>query len=143
VKVESHRWFSGNLGHDMELLVYGHGGQPLVCFPSYNGHLRDWEGFGMVEAVADLIEAGRLTMIAVDGIDWQSWTNRDVGVEQRARRHNDYHRYITEEVMPLVKQISGRASRSVAVTPPGRPAARWAHSTRPTSSSAGPTSSAA
>ena len=108
MKVDHHRWFSGNLSHDMELLVYGHGGQPLVCFPSYNGHLRDWEGFGMVDAVADLIDAGRLRMIAVDGIDWQSWTNQGAPAEQRARRHNDYHRYITEEVMPLVKQLSGK-----------------------------------
>ena len=69
MKVESHRWFSGSLNHDMELLVYGHGGQPLLCFPSYNGHLHDWASFGMVDAVADLIDAGRLTMIAVDGID--------------------------------------------------------------------------
>ena len=72
------------------LIVYGHGGQPLVCLPSYNGRMRDWEAFGMVDCVADLIEAGRLTMIAVDGIDWQSWTNRDAPAEHRARRHNDY-----------------------------------------------------
>lgn len=105
---EERTWFSGNLGHDMELIVYGHGGQPLVCFPSYNGRVRDWEGFGMVDAVADMIEAGRLLMVAVDGIDWQSWTNQGVPIEHRARRHNDYHRYITDEVAPFVNGVSGR-----------------------------------
>jgi esterase/lipase superfamily enzyme len=101
-------WFSGNLGHDMELIVYGHGGQPLICFPSSNGRTRDWEGFGMVDCVADLIESGRLLMVAVDGIDWQSWSNKSAPVEQRARRHNDYYRYITDEVVPFVR---GEADR--------------------------------
>ena len=60
----------------MELIVYGHGGQPVIAFPSQNGRAWDWEGFGMVEAMADLIEAGRLIMVAIDGVDWQSWTNK-------------------------------------------------------------------
>ena len=108
VRREERRWFSGNLGHDMDLIVYGHSGQPLICFPSHNGRVRDWEGFGMVDCVADLIEAGRLMMIAVDGVDWQSWTNKVAPVEHRARRHNDYHRYITEEVAPLARVETGR-----------------------------------
>jgi esterase/lipase superfamily enzyme len=107
---EERRWFSGNLGHDMDLIVYGHAGQPLICFPSSNGRTRDWEGFGMVDSVADLIEAGRLMMIAVDGIDQQSWTNKGAPVHLRARRHNDYHHYITEEVVPFVRAESGRQS---------------------------------
>lgn len=101
---------SGSLGHDMDVIVYGHGGQALVCFPSQDGRVRDWESFGMVDCVADLIEAGRLTMIAVDGVDWQSWTNVNVAIGDRARRHNDYHRYITDEVVPFARIETGRDS---------------------------------
>jgi len=108
VNREVRSWFSGNLGHDMELIVYGHGGQPLICFPSSNGRTRDWEGFGMVDCVADLIDAGRLFMVAVDGVDWQSWGNKGAPVQQRAQRHNDYHRYITDEVVPFVRDLAGR-----------------------------------
>jgi esterase/lipase superfamily enzyme len=108
VRREEHRWFSGNLGHDMDVIVYGHAGKPLICFPSYNGRVHDWEDRGMVDAVADLIENGRVIMFAVDGIDWQSWTNQNAAPNQRAQRHNDYHRYITEEVAPLTKDMSGR-----------------------------------
>ena len=107
---EERGWFSGNLGHDMELIVYGHAGQPLICFPSQDGRVRDWEGFGMVDCVGDLIDAGKLLMIAVDGIDWQSWTNKGAPVDARARRHNDYLRYITEEVVPFARVESGRES---------------------------------
>lgn len=103
---DEHRWFSGNLGHDMDVIVYGHAGKPLVCFPSKDGRVRDWESFGMVDAVADLLEHGRLMLFAVDGIDWQSWTSGGA-VEWRARRHNDYHHYVTDEVMPFVRSESG------------------------------------
>lgn len=105
---EEHRWFSGNLGHDMDVIIYGHGGQALLCLPSQNGRVGDWEAFGMVDSVRDLLDAGRLLMIAVDGIDWQSWTNHQAPVEHRARRHNDYVRYITDEVVPLARAEAGR-----------------------------------
>jgi esterase/lipase superfamily enzyme len=105
---DEHRWFSGNLGHDMDLIVYGHAGRPLLCFPSKEGRTRDWEDRGMVHAVADLIEHGKLMMFALDGIDWQSWTNQQAHPAHRARRHNDYHRYVTDEVMPFVRGESGR-----------------------------------
>jgi esterase/lipase superfamily enzyme len=107
---EERRWFSGNLGHDMDLVVYGHAGQPLVCFPSQDGRVSDWQSQGMVDCVGDLIEAGRLMMIAVDGIDWQSWTNKQAPVDARARRHNDYHQYVTDEVVPFARQLAGRES---------------------------------
>jgi len=107
VRVEHRRWFSGSLGHDMDLIVYGHAGQPLICVPSQDGRAGDWHAFGMVDCVADLIDSGRLMMIAVDGIDWQSWTNRAAPVEHRARRHNDYHRYVTDEVVPLARVETG------------------------------------
>src|SRR5829696_2519385 len=103
-------WFSGNLGHDMELILYGHAGKPLVCFPSQNGRATDWEGFGMVGATADLIEAGRLMVIAIDGVDWQSWTNINVPVGDRARRNDDYLRYVVEEVVPFARTVSGSDS---------------------------------
>lgn len=107
MRIENRRWFSGNLGHDMELTLFGHGGKPLLCFPSYNGRMSDWASFGMVDCVGDLIEAGRLTMVVVDGIDWQSWTNKDAPPEQRAARHNDYYRYIIDEVVPLALLETG------------------------------------
>ena len=105
---EERRWFSSNLGHDMDLIVYGSGGLPLICFPSQDGRVTDWEGFGMADCVADLIDSGRLLMIAVDGVDWQSWTNRNAPINERARRHNDYHRYITDEVVAFARVESGR-----------------------------------
>ncbi len=110
MRFESRTWFSGSLGHDMELLVYGHAGQALIAFPSQDGRAADWAGFGMVDAVADLIEAGRLTVIAVDGVDWQGWTNAGLPVWDRARRQDAYERYIVEDVVPFARTETGSGS---------------------------------
>jgi esterase/lipase superfamily enzyme len=110
MNIEHHRWFSPALGHDMELKSYGHAGRPLLAFPPQNGRYYDFENFGMVEAVKEFVETGRAVVFAVDGIDWQSWTNQAVPPADRARRHLDYDRYVVEEVVPLVQRVTGRES---------------------------------
>ncbi len=35
---EYHKWYSPSLGRDMELLLYGHGGTPMLVFrPPWDG----------------------------------------------------------------------------------------------------------
>jgi esterase/lipase superfamily enzyme len=106
--VEHHKWFSQNLGWDMEVRVYGRGGQPVLVFPSQGGKVGDFEGFGMVEACAGLLDGQRVRLIAVDGNDWNSWINHAVFPAERARRHLDYDRYVVEEVFPFVVAHTGR-----------------------------------
>lgn len=107
MQVEDRLWFSPALGHDMALKIYGHAGRPLVAFPSQDGRYWDFEGWGMVDACAGFIDAGRLRIVAVDGVDWQSWTNPSVGPAERARRHEDYDRYVADEVVPFVRDLTG------------------------------------
>lgn len=106
--VEDHLWFSPALGHDMALRVYGHDGRALLAFPTQEGRWWDFAGNGMVEACGELIAAGRLRVVAVDGIDWQSWANRGARPGERARRHQDYDRYVADEVAPFARELSGR-----------------------------------
>lgn len=110
MNVDERSWSSPALGQEMTLRVYGHDGRPLVAFPTMNGRYWDFEGFGMVEACAGLIDASRIRIVAVDGIDWQSWTNQHVHPAERARRHEDYDRYLAEELAPFVRELTGRAT---------------------------------
>ncbi len=91
----------------MRLRAYGHDGRPLIAFPSQDGRFWDFEGFGMVEACAGLLDAGRVRIVAVDGIDAQSWTNRDAHPADRARRHEDYDRYLIAELLPWLREATG------------------------------------
>ncbi|HET7761517.1 MAG TPA: esterase, partial [Phycicoccus sp.] len=55
-------------GHeaDLEVVRHGHWGRPVLLFPSENGSATDAEGNGMLAAVADLVDAGRMSLFCVD-----------------------------------------------------------------------------
>lgn len=104
MQIEYHQWHSPNLGHNMELKVYGWHGKPLLVFPAQAGRFYDFENFGMIEAISWFIESGKIKVFTVDSIDSQSWANWQAHPADRARRHEDYDRYITQEVAPFIRQ---------------------------------------
>lgn len=104
MQTEYHKWFSPALGQEMELKIYGYYGKPVIAFPAQGGRFFDFENFGMVESVERLIESGRIKLFCVDSIDHQSWANWQAYPAERARRHQDYDRYIIEELTPFVRK---------------------------------------
>ncbi|NJD61661.1 MAG: transposase [Deltaproteobacteria bacterium] len=103
MNVEYHNWRSRCLGRDMELKIYGQGGKPVLVFPSSGGRFYEYEDFGMVDACAPFVEDRKILLVAVDSVDGQSWLNPEAPPADRARRHNEYDRYIVEEVVPFLR----------------------------------------
>ncbi len=108
MKRQYHKWYAERLGRTMELLVFGHDGLPAIVFPTSQGRFFEFEDRGMVDAVRDKLDAGRLQLFCVDSVDSESWYNRDVPPRWRIARHLQYEQYIMEEVVPLVRQLNGR-----------------------------------
>ncbi len=46
----------------------------------------DWQDNGMIGAIGDLLDAGRVKLYCVDSFDSQSWSNQSIPLEQRAQR---------------------------------------------------------
>lgn len=88
------------------VIRYGHLGRPVLVFPSEQGRAWDYESNGMVEALRPVIEAGQVKLYCVDSFDHLSWSDRGAPLEQRARRHDDYERWLVERVVPLVREDS-------------------------------------
>jgi esterase/lipase superfamily enzyme len=109
MKREYHKWFSERLGRDMEMLVFGHDGLPGVVFPTSCGKFYEFEDRGMVGALGDKLEGGRLQLFCVDSVDGESWYNRNVGPRWRIARHMQYESYVMEEVLPLVRRMNERS----------------------------------
>jgi esterase/lipase superfamily enzyme len=99
------------------VLVYGHWGRPLLAFPSEQGPAYQYEERGMIDAIAWLIEEGRVKVYCVDSYDSASWHAHDVPLEERARRHAVYERWITETVAPWIHHDCGGFAE-IAVTGP-------------------------
>lgn len=116
MKIEYHKWFSPNLGHDIELKVYGWFGKPLLVFPAQGGRFYEYEDFKMIDAISYYIEAGKIKVYTVDSIDNQSWANHGAHPAERACRHEDYDRYIIHEVVPFIKQDCAGAEQRYIVS---------------------------
>jgi esterase/lipase superfamily enzyme len=102
MNIEYHQWWSTNLGQNMEMKVYGHYGKPILVFPAQGGRFFEYEDFKMIDAVAGFIDGGKVKVFTVDSIDNQSWANWSAHPADRARRHEDYDRYIIHEVAPFI-----------------------------------------
>jgi esterase/lipase superfamily enzyme len=116
MKIEYHKWWSPNLGDDMELKVYGWYGKPVLVFPALGGRFYEYEDFRMVEAISGSIEAGKIKLYTVDSLDNQSWANGSIHPADRARRHEDYDRYIIHEVAPFIRQHCANTSDKFLTT---------------------------
>jgi esterase/lipase superfamily enzyme len=89
------------------VLAYGDFGRPLLVFPAQEGPRYEWEQRGMIDAVAGLIEAGRLKVYCVDSWDSGSWHDEWLPLEERARRHGRYEEWLVGHVAPLIHADCG------------------------------------
>jgi esterase/lipase superfamily enzyme len=100
-------------GRPGTVIRYGHWGRPVLVFPAEQGRAWDWESNGMVDAVADLVDAGRCKLYCVDSFDGESWSDRDLPLEERARRHQAYAAWQSDAVVPFIGADSPGASDAV------------------------------
>jgi esterase/lipase superfamily enzyme len=88
------------------VIRYGHWGRPVLVFPSERGRAWDYENNGMVGAVADLVDAGRVKLYCVDAFDEHTWSDTRIPLEERAHRHRAYVGWLLDRVMPFVASDS-------------------------------------
>ena len=116
MQIEYHKWFSPILGHDMEMKVYGYYGKPVLVFPAQAGSFHEFEDFGMIDKLSPFIEAGQIKIFTVNSLDSQTWSNWNAQPADRARRHQDYDRYIVEEVAPFIRRHCGETNQKFLTT---------------------------
>src|SRR5688500_13291569 len=96
-------WDSPTLGRSMELLWFGRSGRPMIWFPTSQGRFYQNEDFGLVGAVSDLIDAGAIQVVCVDSVDAESFYATGRHPRERMARHDQYDRYLLEEVVPRLR----------------------------------------
>jgi len=95
------------------VIRYGHCGRPVLVFPSEQGRAWDYENNGMIGAVADLVDAGRVKLYCVDSFDAHSWSNSSIPLEARAQRHRAYEAWVTDRVAPFIGSDSPGAGEAI------------------------------
>ena len=99
---EIHKWWSPNLNKDMEIVVYGHYGYALLMFPTAAADFLEYERFHLVESISHYITNGTFKAFSINSINNESWLNRNMHPAHKAIRHQQYNRYVTEEVVPFI-----------------------------------------
>lgn len=100
-------WFSHNLGMDMPLVAYGDTGYPLLMFPTAAADYLEYERFLLVDAIKPLIESGQLRAYSINSVNRYSLLNDKASPQWKAELLTRYDRYITEEVLPLIRDECG------------------------------------
>ncbi len=94
--------YSPAVGRDMEVLVFGHYGRPIIAFPSGGGRFHDFEDNGMIAVIGHLLEAGKVKLYCPDSLDNESWLKSDIDPHWRAIRHQAYQDYILKDLLPFI-----------------------------------------
>ncbi len=99
--------WSPELGWSPRVIAHGSYGRPVLVFPTSEGRAEDAEQHGLVDAVRPLLEAGRVKLYCLDSWDGGSWYRKDLPLEQRARLHEAYERWVVEGAVPFVDADCG------------------------------------
>jgi len=107
VNFEHHRWYSGALGRDMDLLVFGHAGARVLVFPTSMGNHHEWSDRRMHEVLGEHLEQGWIQLYCLDQVHEESWYGDHLHPGARAWRHLEYDRYLRDEVLPFTQNRNG------------------------------------
>ncbi len=91
----------------MEIVVYGHYGFALLMFPTAAADYLEYERFHLVDSIRPVIEQGKLKAFSINSINSESWLNSSMNPRDKAIRHQQYNRYVADEVIPFIYTHSG------------------------------------
>lgn len=97
-------WHSPNLGKEMPIVSYGFAGPAFLMFPSAAADYLEYERFYLIDSIKDHIDCGKIRCFSINSINSDSWLNDQVAPREKAIRHQQYNKYIVDEVYSFIAQ---------------------------------------
>ena len=110
------RWHSPRLGREVGVVRWGNEGTPVIFFPTAAGDAEEVERFLMVDALAPLLEAGRIKLYSVDSVPGQVWLTEDNRAPMAIQIQNAFDGFVVEELVPAIATDGGGEEVEVIVT---------------------------
>lgn len=104
------------MGRKLYLWQYGDFGWPLLVFPSAAGMAHEWEAHGMIEALAPLIDGGKLKVYCVESNVSEAWTRKEADPRWRITRHQAYEQFVVNELVPWIRDDCRTPAIKIAVS---------------------------
>ena len=97
------RWHSQRLGREVQLVRWGHFGQPVIVFPTAGGDAEEIERMHLVGSVKELIDAGQIKLYSVDSVAGAAMLKREGDARHQMWLQNQFQQYLRHEVVPAIR----------------------------------------
>jgi esterase/lipase superfamily enzyme len=95
-------WHSDRVQRPITLARWGTFGTPVLVFPTAGGDAEEIERMGVIEACAELIDAGRVKLYSCDSLAGRVMLTQEGSPEFRAAFLSAYHQAVRHEVLPAI-----------------------------------------
>ncbi len=86
-----------------EVCVYGHWGVPILLFPTTLGDIRQYENFGLIDTVSDLLINGSIKIYVASSADAHHLYKKNLSPAQKISSYQLYSNYLSEELIPHIQ----------------------------------------
>lgn len=107
LKEEYHKWYSPTLSKDIEMLVFGHSGIPVILFPTTSGRFYECKDFGLIESASWFLDQGMVQIYCPDSVNELSWYNKGIHPADRVKNHIWYDKFVEEELVNAICHEKG------------------------------------
>jgi esterase/lipase superfamily enzyme len=98
------RFYSHHLGLELEMLVIGDYGYPIIIFPTSNGRYYEAKDFKLVDSVRWFIDNKLIKLYCIDSGDRWSWYAKHLHPGTRVWNHTLYDRFVADELVPSIQR---------------------------------------
>jgi len=97
-------WYSPRLNLEMPLVAYGHYGPPVLMVPTAAADFLEYERFHLIESVKWFLENGKAKIYSINSVNRYALLSDTAMPWDKIEWLNRYDAYITEEVLPLIRE---------------------------------------
>jgi esterase/lipase superfamily enzyme len=100
--IEHHHWYSSRINRELGVVVIGHYGLPIVTFPTSGGNEWEYHDQGMIGALAEFIDQGRIKFFCLNTNAGEVFYDRSAHPRHRSWLLRMYDEYLVHEVVPFI-----------------------------------------
>jgi esterase/lipase superfamily enzyme len=101
------QWYSERLYRDMPIVSYGHYGPPVLMLPTAAADFLEYERFQLIDTISHWLNNGKAKAYSVNSVNTLALMNKQASPQEKVEWLKRYDGYLTEEVLPFIRNDSG------------------------------------
>jgi len=94
---------SRHLEENVRVARWGHYGWPVLIFPTAGGDAEEIERFHLVDAVGEMIDAGRIKLYSCDSVAGRTWMAPGVTPGHGSWVQNRFDAFVSDELLQAIR----------------------------------------